>query len=114
MSYKINKQKCIGCGVCQSNCPGAIKLGADGKAEIINQKKLEECGGERLCPFGAIEKQEEGPEGNSELESEPNEEPRSFPSSFSSQGRGMGKRMGRGMGKRRGRGIGRTRGERVK
>ncbi len=53
---KINKEKCIGCQVCLQTCPGATKIGADGKAEIIDQKKLEECGGEEVCPFGAIEK----------------------------------------------------------
>ncbi len=54
--YKVNKEKCIGCGVCLSNCPGATKLQDDGKAEIIDQEKLEKCGGESVCPMGAIEK----------------------------------------------------------
>jgi len=59
MKYKVNKQKCMGCGTCSMNCPGATKIGADGKAEIIDEEKLEQCGGESVCPFGAIEKQEE-------------------------------------------------------
>ena len=54
--FKVNKRKCIGCGVCMANCPGAIRLSQDGRAEIINQKKLEKCGGESVCPMGAIEK----------------------------------------------------------
>jgi len=28
----------------------------DGKAEVVDQEKLEQCGGESVCPFGAIEK----------------------------------------------------------
>ncbi len=59
MSYKVNKEKCIGCGSCVQACEGAIELGDDGKAKVINQEKLEQCGGESVCPFGAIEKIEE-------------------------------------------------------
>ncbi len=54
--YKINKQKCTGCQICVRSCPGATKIGTDGKAEVISQEKLEQCGGENLCPMGAIEK----------------------------------------------------------
>jgi len=56
MKYKINKEKCLGCQACLQNCPGATKIDEDGKVEIIDQKKLEECGGEEVCPLGAIEK----------------------------------------------------------
>ena len=56
--YKVNKEKCIGCGVCVANCPGATKIGEDGKAEVIDQEKLEKCGGENVCPVGAIKKKE--------------------------------------------------------
>ncbi len=56
MSYKVNKEKCIGCGLCLVECPGATELKEDGKSEVIDQKKLEECGGEKICPYGAIEK----------------------------------------------------------
>jgi len=55
MKYRINKQKCVGCQICLQACPGATKMGADGKAEIIDQEKLEKCGGESVCPIGAIE-----------------------------------------------------------
>jgi len=54
--FRVNKEKCIGCRACIANCPGATKIGKDGKAEIINQEKLKECGGESICPLGAIEK----------------------------------------------------------
>ena len=57
--YKINKEKCLGCGVCMANCPGGTELGEDGKAKIIDSEKLEKCGGEEICPYGAIEKVKE-------------------------------------------------------
>lgn len=56
--YRVNKEKCIGCGLCIDECPDSTELKEDGKAEVINQKKLEECGGEKICPYGAIEKTE--------------------------------------------------------
>ena len=56
MSYKINKEKCIGCGLCTAECPDSTELGEDGKAKIIDQEKLKECQGEKVCPYGAIEK----------------------------------------------------------
>ncbi|MFH1036539.1 MAG: ferredoxin [Patescibacteria group bacterium] len=55
--YKINKEKCIGCGVCVVTSEGATELGEDGKAKILNQEKLEKNGGETLCPYEAIEKE---------------------------------------------------------
>jgi len=59
MSYKINQEKCIGCGVCVATCPEGVELGEDGKAKIINQEKLEEGGGKDICPYGAIEEVKE-------------------------------------------------------
>ena len=56
MNYKENKEKCIGCQVCVATCPEATKIDQDGKAEVTDSKKLEECGGESVCPVGAIEK----------------------------------------------------------
>ena len=90
--YKVNKQKCLGidnCGLCQQNCPGATEKDEDGKAKIVDQEKLEQCGGESVCPMGAIEK------------AEGQEQPR--------RGRGLGRGKGRGLGKgpRDGRGKGR-------
>lgn len=53
--YEINKQICSGCQICIQSCPKATKIGVDGKAEVVDQEKLKSCGGESLCPFGAIE-----------------------------------------------------------
>jgi len=53
--YKVNKKKCVGCGSCLGICPGATKIEKDGKAKIVDQKKLKKCGGEKVCPYQAIE-----------------------------------------------------------
>jgi ferredoxin len=58
MAYKVNKEKCIGCGLCASECSGGAELGENRKAKIIDQKKLESYGGEKLCPYQAIEKKD--------------------------------------------------------
>jgi len=54
--FKVNKEKCLGCGICMVTCPGATELKEDGKAMVIDQEKLRKCGGEDVCPYGAIEK----------------------------------------------------------
>ena len=56
MNYKINKEKCIGCGTCVAICPKGFKIAGDGKAEVINQVWAKKCGGEDVCPMEAIEK----------------------------------------------------------
>ena len=57
--YTVDKEKCIGCGLCANQCPGGMELKDNGKAEVTDSQKLEECGGESVCPYGAIEKKEE-------------------------------------------------------
>ena len=52
--YKVNKEKCIGCGTCVAICPEAMELKEDGKAEVIDSEKLEKCGGKDICPISAI------------------------------------------------------------
>jgi len=58
MPYTINKEKCIGCGLCMADCSGGTELKDDGKAEVVDSEKLEACGGEKVCPYGAIEKKD--------------------------------------------------------
>ncbi|MDD2274512.1 MAG: ferredoxin [Candidatus Pacebacteria bacterium] len=53
--YKINKEKCIGCGSCSLTCSEGTEMDTDGKAIVISSAKLEECGGVDVCPYGAIE-----------------------------------------------------------
>lgn len=54
MAYKIDVEKCIGCGSCVAACPvEAIKLGDDGKA-VIDPEKCISCGTcAAVCPVGA-------------------------------------------------------------
>ncbi len=35
MKAAVDKDTCIGCGLCESICPAVFKLGADGKSEVI-------------------------------------------------------------------------------
>ncbi len=102
MKYKINNQKCTGCRLCVSKCPGTTKIGADGKAIIINQEKLEQCGGESVCPFGAIERVD----GKKEIEQESKIEERTNVNQRVGMGRGQGFGQGGGIGAGRGRGMG--------
>ncbi|MDO8436173.1 MAG: ferredoxin [bacterium] len=57
MEYIVNKEKCIGCSLCVIECPGGTEMKDDGKAEVIDSENLEKCGGETVCPYGAIESQ---------------------------------------------------------
>lgn len=56
-TYRINKEKCVGCGACVQASDNATKIGEDGKAEIIDHEKLEQHGGVEVCPFNAIEEE---------------------------------------------------------
>jgi ferredoxin len=52
---KINKEKCIGCGLCASICEEVFVMGRDGKAMVRAQKKLP-CVKDAIesCPVRAI------------------------------------------------------------
>jgi ferredoxin len=56
--YKVNKKKCLGCGMCVVNCPKGMKIEDDGKAKVIDSKEIDSCGGKNICPYKAIEKTE--------------------------------------------------------
>ncbi|MHA1506300.1 MAG: NADH-ubiquinone oxidoreductase-F iron-sulfur binding region domain-containing protein [Candidatus Asgardarchaeia archaeon] len=57
VTYVINEEKCIGCGICYKNCPSqAISKKENGKYEI-NPELCSKCGECFIsCPRGAIEK----------------------------------------------------------
>ncbi len=56
--YKVDKDKCIACGVCISTCPEGLDWDEDGKSKVINSEEVEKGGGETLCPYEAIVKVE--------------------------------------------------------
>jgi len=54
---KVDKNKCIGCGLCVSICPQVFELGDDGKSKIINPNACEGCNCKEAaesCPAQAI------------------------------------------------------------
>ena len=58
MTVKIDKNKCIGCGLCVGTCPDMFKLIDSGKAECVNQSGDKDCVEQAVsdCPAGAISK----------------------------------------------------------
>ncbi len=57
---KINKEKCIGCGLCANICPDVFEIADDGKSSVKDGADLEtnkDCVKEAIesCPAGAIE-----------------------------------------------------------
>ena len=54
MAYRIDKEKCVGCGVCAENCPMDLITEQDGKY-VINEDECVSCGScESNCPNEAI------------------------------------------------------------
>ena len=57
MNIKVDKTKCIGCGVCVSIAPKSFKFDGEGKSEPINppedsEEKIKEAA--ESCPVQAI------------------------------------------------------------
>ncbi len=60
MKLKVNKEVCIGCGMCASTCDKVFDFDDDGLAKVIVSEvpsSLEETANEAKdnCPVGAIE-----------------------------------------------------------
>ena len=56
MSVKVNRDECIGCGVCAQICPDVFELDEDaGKAKVIRPEGAD-CAQEAAdsCPVGCI------------------------------------------------------------
>jgi ferredoxin len=57
---KVDKEKCIGCGLCVSIAEKAFKLSDEGKAEVLAIEEEEAKVQEAIdsCPVGAIKWQD--------------------------------------------------------
>lgn len=52
---KVDKNTCIGCGLCANMCPDVFAMDDDGKSEVIGQENVS-CAkeAEGACPVSAI------------------------------------------------------------
>ena len=56
VTYKIDKNKCVGCTLCARNCPVSAISGTVKKPHEIDSLKCIKCGKcKENCRFGAIE-----------------------------------------------------------
>jgi len=56
----IDKEACIGDGICESLCPDVFQMTDDGKAEVIDEQSNEPCVQDAIdaCPTEAISREE--------------------------------------------------------
>lgn len=62
MNLKVNKDKCIGCGMCVSTCEEVFVFDDDNQAKVVQNpvnEDNEEMAGAAMegCPTGAIEEE---------------------------------------------------------
>jgi ferredoxin len=56
-TVKVDKEKCIGCGLCESMCPAVFELKDDGKSYVKDAAACADCdckGAADNCPAEAI------------------------------------------------------------
>ena len=55
VTLKLDREKCIGCGMCLDVCPRAVLSLTDSKVEIMNRDACMECGAcAKNCPVDAF------------------------------------------------------------
>ncbi|SHK87576.1 4Fe-4S dicluster domain-containing protein [Anaerocolumna jejuensis DSM 15929] len=54
-TLKLNREKCVGCGMCLNVCPHGVFELTKGKAQVVNLDNCMECGAcLKNCAFSAI------------------------------------------------------------
>jgi ferredoxin len=61
MRIKIDREKCLGCGLCEGICGGIFQIGDDGKAYVKNPYLIIYCVKKAVeeCPADAITMEKE-------------------------------------------------------
>ena len=104
--FKVDKEKCVGCGACIEVCPAQAISMVDDKAEV-NSDKCVDCGRcvqvcsqEAIYPGAAVQQNSDPRQGQMSPGVDSN--------MGGGGGRGIGRGMGRGLGRgsRDGRGLG--------
>ena len=59
MKLEVNKDLCIGCGMCEGGCPEVFRIEDDGRSTVIMDELTDEVKEDALdmmdgCPTGAI------------------------------------------------------------